>query len=77
MIIWTCRSCHAEIKTEKEPERCPLCGQHHRGFDQGTRDDPNEEDQHYTQIYEEVIKVLEQETEGCEPEKQSYNFCYR
>ena len=75
MIVWTCDQCHAEIPQEEKPVTCPLCGQHMKGFDEGERPEPSEEDKKYTKIYEETVEELEKREEGCEPQKLEY--CYK
>ena len=72
MRIWICNHCHAEIPQEEKPTECPLC-RHARGFDEGERPEPSDEDKKYTKVYEGVIEELEKREEGCEP--QDMHFC--
>ena len=67
MLVWICNHCHAEIPQKDRPKECPLC-RHRRGFDEGEREEPSDEDKKYTKIYEDVVEELKKKDEGCEPE---------
>ena len=73
MLIWICNGCHAEIPQEKKPEKCPLCGQSIKGFDEGERKDPTDDDKKYSKLYEKTLKDLEEREEGCEPESLKFS----
>ncbi|MBN1275389.1 hypothetical protein JXA12_03790 [Candidatus Woesearchaeota archaeon] len=64
MHVWVCNGCHAEIPGEKRPDRCPLCGQGAKGFDEGEREDPPEEDKKYSELYRKALEQLEEYEEG-------------
>ena len=67
MHVWICNSCHANIPEKEKPKTCPVCGGYRKGFDEGERKEEGPDDKKYTQIYEKVVKKLEEYEEGCEP----------
>lgn len=70
MIAWLCEHCSAEVKQQKEPDFCPLCGKKGK-WDSVNLPDPSKEDLEFTEKFEEVIKTIEKYEEGTPQRKLS------
>ena len=65
--VHVCGRCGARIREGDFNGSCPMCKRKDAGFDLIEEAGPTEDDRHYTMKYDEVLKTLEEYTEGCEP----------
>ena len=72
MKYYVCEGCQAEIP-KKQPATCPLCGRKKfTEIEKQEQKDPEEEK--YKKKYDEVLKKLEEYSEGTKPEDFKHSF---
>ncbi|MFH1649763.1 MAG: hypothetical protein ABIA93_04395 [Candidatus Woesearchaeota archaeon] len=69
MKAWVCNYCHAKNVSEEKPKACQLCYRINRNnFYEIDIDEPSKLEKEYSKIYDDVLKKMEEYSEGCEPE---------